>query len=154
MVLTKKVKNVISWVLILSVAAGIYFYRNPNVNFNTDATEGIHFFKGSWAEAMAKAKQENKPIFLDVYATWCGPCKRLKKYVLSNKKVGDYFNTHFVNVSIDAENGEGVTLSNQYGVESYPSLFFINNNGSIKMKHAGLVEVEQLIQLGEVNVNK
>ncbi len=41
--------------------------------------EGIQFFNGNWNEALAIAVKENKPIFLDVYASWCGPCKALKK---------------------------------------------------------------------------
>ncbi len=49
---------------------------------------GIMFHEGTWAEALELAKSENKPIFLDVYATWCGPCKRLKKNTFSDQEVG------------------------------------------------------------------
>lgn len=40
---------------------------------------GIQFFNGTWEEALALAEKESKPIFLDVYAVWCGPCKALKR---------------------------------------------------------------------------
>ncbi|MEO8861358.1 MAG: thioredoxin family protein, partial [Ginsengibacter sp.] len=42
---------------------------------NPEPKEGLNFFEGTWKEAVQKARDENKPIFLDIYATWCGPCK-------------------------------------------------------------------------------
>lgn len=63
-------------------------YLTTNVLF----AQGINFQKGSWAEIKAKAKAENKFIFVDAYTTWCGPCKWLSKKVFPQKKVGDLFN--------------------------------------------------------------
>jgi len=36
--------------------------------------QGIDFFHGTWEEGLAKAKAENKILFVDAYAEWCGPC--------------------------------------------------------------------------------
>lgn len=38
-------------------------------------TKEIHFEKSSFADIKAKAKKENKLIFIDAYTSWCGPCK-------------------------------------------------------------------------------
>ena len=35
--------------------------------------QGIEFFHGSWEEALAEAKKQEKPIFVDAFTTWCGP---------------------------------------------------------------------------------
>ena len=38
--------------------------------------KGIRFDKSmSWEEVVKKATRENKYIFMDVMATWCGPCQ-------------------------------------------------------------------------------
>ncbi|MDX1666390.1 MAG: thioredoxin family protein, partial [Saprospiraceae bacterium] len=37
--------------------------------------QGIAFFEGTWKEALAAAKEQEKVIFVDAYTTWCGPCK-------------------------------------------------------------------------------
>ncbi len=39
----------------------------------------IEFFHGTWQEGLQEAKKTGKPIFVDAYAKWCGPCKRMAK---------------------------------------------------------------------------
>jgi thioredoxin 1 len=98
---------------------------------------------------LALAKKDNKLVFLDVYASWCGPCKQLKKRTFSNAKVGTYFNEHFINVSLDGEEGEGVAVSSQYNVTSYPSLYLINADGKIVKQDGGYMSPNELISFGK-----
>jgi thioredoxin 1 len=145
-------KNKIFWVVAIISIIGLYAYNNPKVNFKEDAKGGIQFNKEPWSNVLALAKKENKLIFLDIYATWCGPCKRLKKYTFSNDKVGAYFNEHFINVSLDGENAEGATVASIYNVSSYPSLFFINGDGKVVSKEVGYFNPNEIIKLGELVV--
>ena len=71
----------------------------------------------SLEEACKKAKTENKPIFLDCYTSWCGPCKMMANEVFTLKEAGDYFNKNFVCVKTDMEKGGGPAIGKQYGVE-------------------------------------
>jgi len=112
------------------------------------ASEGIAFFQGTWQEALEKAKKENKIVFLDAYASWCGPCKFLKSNVFTDARVGSYFNEHFVNMEVDMEKGEGKNLARMYAVGAYPTLFFIRPDGSVANKSVGYVSADQLIDLG------
>lgn len=119
----------------------------------TPATEvlksrkGIEFFKGTWSEALLKATQENKYIFVDVYATWCGPCKQLKK-TFKDEEVGNYYNKNFVNVSIDGETPEGRKFLYQYKIDSYPTLLIVDSNGKVKTKSIGFLKPYILINFG------
>ncbi len=141
-----KVKDHISTILLLLAVVVIYFYNNPRVDFNADSGKGIQFYRGTWDDALTLAKSENKLIFVDVYATWCGPCKKLKKYTFSSEKAGNYFNSNFINVTIDGERGEGALLAAQYGVKSYPSLYLIDNEGRIIVKSEGYQSASRLIK--------
>ena len=115
---------------------------------------GIRFVENkSWNEILAQAKREKKLIFLDAYATWCGPCKYLQKNVFTDDEVGTYYNSTFINVKMDMEAGEGIELAERYNVTSYPTLFFINGDGKLVHKSVGPLETEDFIALGKNAVN-
>lgn len=112
-------------------------------------TDGIQFFKGTLKEAKAKAKKENKLIFIDCYATWCGPCKNMTKKVFVKKDVGEFYNQNFVCLKLDMETVEGETVGTKYSVEAYPTYLFIDNNGVLKHKDLGYLDAESFISLGK-----
>lgn len=115
---------------------------------NSTKKGGIIFFKGTWAEALQAAKAENKYIFLDVYATWCGPCKELKNKTFKDSDVGDYFNKNFINVRIDGEKEEGQHLGRKYQVNSYPTLLIVDYKGNRVAKTTGFMKPRILINFG------
>lgn len=71
------------------------------------AQEGVRFESLTFEEALQKAKEENRWIFLDAYTSWCGPCKVMAEQVFTLAKAGVFFNSRFVNVKYDMEKGEG-----------------------------------------------
>ena len=81
--------------------------------------KGTVFEKGTLKELLAKAAKEKKYLFVDVYATWCGPCK-----------AGNYFNKTFVNAKFDAEKGEGIDVAKKYGVRAYPTFLILDKDGT------------------------
>ena len=86
--------------------------------------QGIEFLKGDYNAALEKAKQEGKMLFVDFYADWCGPCKRMAKDVFTLAVVGNYFNEKFVSVQINAEDPVNRVVVKQNKVRSYPANFF------------------------------
>lgn len=115
----------------------------------TIEASGIDFFYGEWDEALAKAKAENKKLFVDVYTEWCGPCKIMAANVFPQKSVGDYFNERFINIKLDAEDEDinGPELSDRYEVHAYPTYLFLNADGSEIDRAVGGMEAEQFISL-------
>ena len=122
-------------------------------SINSNSDEGIVFHVGNWQSALERSKKEKKPIFLDVYATWCGPCKLMKKFTFSNKKVGEYFNENYINVALDGETKEGRLVAYSYGVRAYPTLLFLNSEGKTLSFNEGFMPSGQFLKLGKT-VNK
>lgn len=117
----------------------------------TLSAQGINFEKGTWKEAVEKAKKENKLIYLDVYAEWCGPCKMMAKNVFPDPKAGEKYNAEFINVKIDAEKGEGRNVARQYGVSSYPTNLYINpHTEKAVYRIAGACGVEEFIKRADI----
>jgi thioredoxin-related protein len=113
--------------------------------FNTHA-EGINFQKLSIAQALKKAKKENKRVFVDVYAEWCGPCKYLSNNVFIDQALGAYMNEHFVSIKINGEQGEGVKMMDEFSIDAYPTLLFLNPDRKLIKKVVGAMEAEDLLE--------
>jgi thiol-disulfide isomerase/thioredoxin len=114
----------------------------------TGFAQGIQFEYGDWSSVKAKAKKENKIIFIDFYTSWCGPCKMLSKNIFPQKAVGDFYNKNFINYKVDAEKGEGPKLAQKFGVKAYPTLIFADTNGEFLHQGVGGMQAEALIELG------
>src|ERR1700731_2927664 len=52
-------------------------------------------------EALTRAKQTNKPILVDVGASWCPFCRSMDRDGYNNSEIAEFINRHFVAVRID-----------------------------------------------------
>ncbi|MFT6809913.1 MAG: thiol-disulfide isomerase/thioredoxin [Saprospiraceae bacterium] len=116
---------------------------------NFSAAQGIGFFHGTWEEALIKAQEEEKLIFVDAYAVWCGPCKRMAKNVFTKEDVGEYYNAHFINIKMDMEKEPGRAFGQTYPVSAFPTLFYIDEKGEVLKKVVGGRQADGFLQLGE-----
>ena len=114
---------------------------------------GMKFEESTFKVALEKAKKEKKLIFLDAYATWCGPCKLMVKNIFPLQSVGDYYNSNFINTKLDMEKGEGLELAKKYGVKVYPTYLFIDGDGKEVHRTVGYVKEEDFIQFGKDAIN-
>jgi len=96
------------------------------ISFGQLSAQGIDFVEGSWKEVVEKAQKEDKLIYVDAFAVWCGPCKMMAKNIFPDERVGAVYNDLFVNYSVDAEKGEGRDIAKQYRVTAYPTHLYIN----------------------------
>ena len=111
--------------------------------------QGIRFTEGTWDEVLKQAGEKGCPVFVDIYTTWCGPCKKMAREIFTQKEAGDYFNTHFVNCQIDAEKGEGVEIARKFNVSAYPTCLFVDSRGKLISSFLGAQSVDRLLKEGE-----
>ena len=148
-------KSLITGVFIIS--AMLVFACLPKVNNSNKviagpavkADEGIQFIEADWNKALQEAKKQNKPIFLDAYTSWCGPCRMLKQTTFTDKAVGEFFNKNFINVALDMEKGDGIAVAEKYQVRAYPTLIITDADQKSTSVSEGYMAPQQLIEFGK-----
>lgn len=128
--------NKISAILLLFVGISIF-------------GQGIKFENDSFKNLLERAKKENKIIFMDAYASWCGPCKMMDKQVFTQAEVGSTFNDIFINTKFDMEKGEGLAIAQKYGVRAFPTYLFIDGNGEVVYRGTGYYDVPEFIKIAK-----
>jgi len=122
----------------------------------------------SMDEALARQQQNPKKIMVDMYTTWCGPCRMLDKNTFSNKELAAYVNANFYAVKFNAEGndtvnfkGEQLTnpnydpakakrrnsqhqLAQYFGIRSYPTILFLGENAEFLAPIPGYRSAPQL----------
>ncbi|MGE0009922.1 MAG: thioredoxin [Candidatus Babeliales bacterium] len=82
--------------------------------------------------------KSSKPVIVDVYATWCGPCQMMEPVIAELEK--ELSATHkFVKINVD----ESRDLAVQFGVTSIPTFVFMKD-GKVKGKETGYLSKEDL----------
>ena len=115
---------------------------------------GITFIGDSFKEALKQAALQNKYIFVDAYASWCGPCKMLKANTFTNKKAAEFYNSNFINVSIDMEKGEGPELMQTWGIQAFPTLIIFDPHGKAVLGTVGYIGPDDLVRFGKQALQK
>lgn len=136
-------KKLVVSISIIIAAVGSLYAQNRSVDFQHT----------TFAEVLAKAKAENKPIFLDAYTTWCGPCKYMATKIFTQDKVADFFNANFVSTKFDMEKGEGLELAKKYGVKVYPTFLVLDSDGNIIHRLVGSNEAEPFMEKVKLSLN-
>ncbi len=118
-------------------------------------------------EAVAAQKIEPRKLIIDMYTTWCGPCKMLDKYTFQNKDVAKYVNENYYAVKFNAEGNDKVAfkgntftnpnydasrrgrnssheLTRYFGVSAYPTILFLDEKADLLTPVKGFHKPKQL----------
>lgn len=81
-------------------------------------------------------------ILLDVYTTWCGPCRRLANEVFNTQVFADA-SAGMVLAKIDAESGDGPDVARRFAVVGYPTVLVLDPRGNEIDRLFGFFEAEE-----------
>ena len=128
--------------------------------------KGIHFEHGlTWQQVQAKAKVENKYVFMDCFTTWCGPCRFMSASIFPLQDVGDSMNAHFVSVAVQldttaGDNAEvkswyqsGHHIAEQFKVQVYPTYLIFDASGKIVHRFVGSSDAAAFLSRASMALN-
>ena len=104
-----------------------------------------------YSPGLEKAQSEGKPILVDFYADWCGPCKAMDRRTFRNPDVVERLKEDMVAIRIDSEETEprdgvsGYDLAERYSVMGYPTLMILDGEGQIISRKSGYQDARQLL---------
>ena len=92
-------------------------------------------------ETFSDILEGNKPVLIDFFAEWCGPCKLMKPILMElRQRMGDKI--RILKVDVD----RSPVVSSAFEIQSVPTLMLIQNR-DILWRQAGVVQASQLEQI-------
>lgn len=107
----------------------------------------LPFIEDDYPKALAEARAKHRPLFVDVWATWCHTCMSMRSYVFTDDIIKAKADA-FVWLSIDSERSENAAFLKQFPIGSLPTLFVIESaNETASLKWLGSVTAPELLSL-------
>ncbi|MCE9519876.1 MAG: thioredoxin family protein [Verrucomicrobia bacterium] len=96
--------------------------------FSGDFPKGSPAFEHKLSDALAKAKETNKPVIAIFSAVWCGPCQTMKKDVYPSAAVKPYLEK-FIWAYLDADDSSNAADMKKFNVNGIPHIEFLDSTG-------------------------
>ena len=96
-------------------------------------------------EGLARAQSENKHIFLNFHADWCGYCIKMEKETFTDAAVIAYLNKNFIPIMVDSDKEK--KIAGAYNVRALPTSWFLEPDKSKISTLPGYVDAKQLLNI-------
>ena len=116
------------------LVAGYFINVEVQSYFGRQALAKADLQNHTFADALAKAKAENKLVLVDVAAIWCPTCRRLDNDVFANPQVREKINEKYVFSRLEYESPEGTEFLAKHDASGFPNLWILDGNGNVVKK--------------------
>ena len=120
------------------------FFLVSALSYYVDAQ--VQFETASYFELL-EGQELDRPIFIDVYTTWCGPCKQMDKTTFQDESVGTLLNDNFICLKWDADDVKYRADARRLGVNAYPTYLFLDPTGKLISSPSGYRDATNFMSL-------
>ncbi|OUL62901.1 thioredoxin family protein [Flavobacterium sp. AJR] len=99
----------------------------------------------TYKDALVKAKQENKPVFIMLYATWCPHCNAMKNSTFQDATVMAFLKDNYICVWKDIDKEEGLALKTKFDTKSLPSFLIVDANETVLYNLKGEIKTPEFL---------
>ena len=104
----------------------------------------VPFIEDDYDRALAEARKQNKPLFVETWAPWCHTCRSMKAFVFTDPKLAGRAND-FVWLAIDSENPKNAKALKLYPVNALPTFFVVSpSDEKVAQRWVGGMNVTQV----------
>ena len=106
--------------------------------------------------AFQRAKAENKLVYVDVYAEWCGPCKLMDRTTFINDEVIEILRDKFIATRVNIDDEKiGSRVKEQFNISAMPTALMLSSE-TVEMKRTvGFMDAEHLMDwLGDTSLSE
>ena len=112
------------------------------------AQKSVRFTESSLETAINLAKSQNKNIFIDTYASYCAPCKKLEEE-FRDKELAEYLNDNFVSIRVDMEGENAAAYKERYPIVFLPTMLFLSTEGNLRMSIDHLLKAKDILKMAK-----
>lgn len=129
----KRMTRLITPFIFLFIALVLTASQKKEIDWQTDFIKAIYV-----------AKEQEKPVMIDFWASWCPPCRKMDLEVWPRADVVA-LSRKFVCISVDVDRNK--SLASKYGIKAIPSLIFTDPLGKEINRRVGYVQAKKLMSL-------
>ncbi len=150
------ISKIIKWEALMGLLMVLGVFNVP-ASSQTNGDTGGEIKWVTLDELQELNKKEPRKVFIDIYTTWCGPCKLMDKKTFANPEIVQYVNDNYYAVKL---NGEGKKKVNMFGktmteeelayafqIRGYPSTVFMTEELQPYQPVAGYIPAKEFLQM-------
>ena len=156
-------KLIIAAAILVLIAGGFFVSRKIKAHQSPSISTTDLFVKDPDGNTIDLSKFSGKPLIVNFWATWCGPCRQeMPHFEAALKKYGDQINLLFVSdespdkiKKFQNEHdyhfryGHTITTLRALGFPSVPFTYFYDKSGNLVFKKEDMISGEELYELIE-----